>query len=674
MIAEGYPSQADYLGILSQFPRYAERGVKRMSDDAHREYFADPVNDEDGLRTMGNYVFVCSLLASDPGYDAAVGGVGAAHLLRRARSGLDYMTRGHHTGAGTCANGGKWGGNWQASWWAAKMAAGAALIWDRLSPEEQAAVERVVAAEADRHLLRRANSGLFVDTKAEENAWDTEILAMAVTMFAGHANAAAWRAKLIEFSVNALSVPQDRWADALVDGRPLREQVYTTNVHADFTLENHGAYHFCYVASPLQSIAWGFYAFLRAGVPVPEAHGHHMRDLWERAKPTFLDNRFAYVSGKEWARYTYGLYFIVPALAMIQIRFGDGDARAIEAARVERLAFEQRANDDGSFFGRRVTRNRFFGQWAKYETDCYANLGLAYLLHKHAGSRLQHVDRAQLLRNIRGCHVSPESGLCFARTERSFASFSWRTLETATPIALFVPNGMDDATEWQPGNLLGQVHVAGVSHALLNQSMVRQGDGFVVDGTVMYWGRGGERLHHTIHVAFDTDTDTLTIDSTFIAKQRLWIHASQGLALHVANDVFNSFERRLQSDLGTTVVRWAAEDLCRPLSRAERVRRKMDRVFDVDTQHVPCGRRWVNVDDKLGIVARDAAPGFWVTRSPHTSAHDSLHYDVITSPRRRRWYRVEAGAVILQTRVLLVAGTAEDTRDVAATVSAAAPV
>lgn len=666
MTTADFPTAADYLRLLSRFPRYAERGVRPVPGDPAREYFGDPVNDENGLRTMGNYVFVCSLLATDPGYDAAAGGVSAEHLLARARAGIDYMTRGHLTGPGTCANGGRWGGNWQGSWWTARMAAGAALAWGRLSEPERAAVERVVVAEADRHLDRRANSGLFVDTKAEENAWDTEVLAMAATMFVEHPRAAAWRDKLVEFAMNALSVPQDRFSEAVVDGRTVREQVYTANLHADFTLENHGAYHFCYVASPLHSLAWSTYAFLRAGLPAPDALGHHVRELWERAKPTFLDDRFAYVSGKEWARYTYGLYFIVPALVLLQIRLGDADARAIEAARVNRLAFEHGTNADGSFFGRRVTRDRFFGQWAKYETDCYANLGLAHLLHRAAAPRLPRIDRPTLLRRIRGCHVSPESGLCFARTERSFASFSWRTLETSTPIALFVPEGMDDATEWQPGNLLGLVEVRGLERSLLNQSMIRRGDGFVVDGTLMHWGRGRERLHQVVHVEFDAERDLFSIDSAFVARDRLWVLRSRGLALHVANDLFNGFERRIEADTGALDVRWTADELQRPLGRPARVRRRLDRWFDIDTEHLPCGRHWVNIDDRLGIVDAGDATGFWLSRSPHASAHDSLHYDVLSSTRPRRWFRAEAGATILRTRVLLVAGTAARTREIAA--------
>jgi hypothetical protein len=221
------------------------------------------------------------------------------------------------------------------------MALGASLIWDKLSPEELQRVERVVVHEASRHLERKAPGGASRDTKSEENAWDTEVLAAAVALFPKHQKAPAWREKLIEFYLNSLSAPQDRTSDQLVDGKPLKDQVYTENIHSDFTIENHGAYHFCYMACPLHSLAWGHYALRRTGQPIPQAQFHHFQDVFRRVQPTFLERRFAYIEGQDWPRYAYGLYFIMPALVVLGDRFADADARAIEARRFRTFEEEQ---------------------------------------------------------------------------------------------------------------------------------------------------------------------------------------------------------------------------------------------------------------------------------------------------------------------------------------------
>ena len=98
-----------------------------------------------------------------------------------------------------------------------------------------------------------------------------------------------------------------------LEGKPISEWVKTANVHDDFTIENHGAYHFCYMSCPLHNLAWSYYALRTARRSVPPQLWHHYREVWNALARTFLpDGRFAYLSGKDWPRYAYGLSFILP--------------------------------------------------------------------------------------------------------------------------------------------------------------------------------------------------------------------------------------------------------------------------------------------------------------------------------------------------------------------------
>ena len=78
---------------------------------------------------MANVVFVSGLLAADEGYDALWSEPDRSWLLEKARFGLAYLTHGHVTGGGACADGASWGGVWQSAWWTTRMALGAKLIW-----------------------------------------------------------------------------------------------------------------------------------------------------------------------------------------------------------------------------------------------------------------------------------------------------------------------------------------------------------------------------------------------------------------------------------------------------------------------------------------------------------------------------------------------------------------
>jgi len=667
-----YPGLADYREILRRFPDYLRRGWRAAGGGL--EHFGDPAHGEAGLRAQGNVVYTAALLATDTRLLEQDASPSPDEMLTYARQSLQYMTQGHVTGPGRCGDGGRWGGVWQSAWWTTRMAMGARLLWPRLSDTERRDVERVVVFEADLQLPRIVPSGLAEDTKAEENAWDTEILATALGLFPNHARAAAWREKLIEFAVNTLSVPQDRWDEREIDGRRVCDQVYTTNLHTDFTLENHGAYHFCYVASPLQSIAWTYYALAGHGSAqaVPEALFHHVEDLWRRVKPTFLDSRFAYVSGKDWARYTYGLYFIVPALVLLQSRYRDRDARAIEAARVRCLAEEQAENTDGSFFGRRFTEHARHGQPAKYETDCFANLALAYQLHTLLAPDLEPTPPAVLQQNLRGCHVSPESGVAFARSEHVFASFSWRTLTTPFPIALFIPIGADDMAEWQANNLLGRIVADEPAHSVAIRSMAVARSGFRIEGIVAYRDHQARPLYDQ-HLFFEVDPEAreARVRCRFIAKRRVYVRRALGLSLALANDRFNGFTRIYYSAAGQRPVVFdpAAPN---PFGRGKsglvaRIVSRLGRQFGLDVQRTGFTGNWVNVDDRLGIIWLGGAPDpFVLHRAQGRNVPDgSLHYDLLAAPELRPRRHFDAEAEILAVEFRLIAGTAEETRTLA---------
>ena len=661
-----YSSAADYMRILERFPLLAERGWRpNYLGDPNLGFWGDPGNEEQGMRSMGNVVFTLSLLASDPLYDPSVSGISQAQVLTRARQVLNYMTRSHVTGDIVAGNGKKWGSQWQSSWWAGKMALGAQLIWDKLDATEKTRVENVVAHEANRHLKRRAPSGEVRDTKAEENAWDTEVLAAAVGMFPGNPNAAAWRAKLVEFDLNSISTPADHLSDKVVDGKPLKDQVYTTNVRDDFTIENHGAYHFGYMACPLHSLAWGNLAMRRAKQPVPQAQFHHFEDVWKVIEPTFLDTRFAYIAGKDWPRYGYGLYFILPALATLA-QNGDENARSMEAARLQTFEREQLWNGDGTFFGKRFTNNILVQRPAQFESDCYANIGAAYLIHRLGGQTnwAKPLAPAALQNRLNARFVSEESGLGYVRSPQLFASMSWKMMRglgpTPTPNLLFVPTGMDSATEWGYDNLLGQISVAGVDpkNAQTMAKWTKSDDGLSVTGEIRYADKDAKPLYtHRISVALDAKNGRTTVDSEFVTDAAISARG-EGLEWDVPSDFFNDGKRVWSSDAGQQTLTF---DFNAPRADTE------------TTKEIPLGQKWLNLDDKLGVIplaieGQAAAPLMLRQFNRRNSVFDNiyfpLHYDTVFT-RAFESREFKAGETILHTRFLLVAATAAQTAKLA---------
>ena len=111
------------------------------------------------------------------------------------------------------------------------------------------------------------------DTKAEEDAWNAGLLALAGAMMPSAPHAAAWRAKAAELGVAAYSVKADTTSTAVVNGVPLDQRVQGYNVFDDGTVVNHDIIHPDYAAAV--QLLWLAADFDRlAGRSVPEAMFH----------------------------------------------------------------------------------------------------------------------------------------------------------------------------------------------------------------------------------------------------------------------------------------------------------------------------------------------------------------------------------------------------------------
>lgn len=550
-----FPSQADYMIALERFPLWAERGWHPSTVAGQPGYFGDSDNGELSMRTMGNFIFTYAILATDPTYDPAPSGVAQSLLLSRARECLDHMCRTHITGDMNRPSGNRWGNHWQSAWWTTRMAAGAKVMWAQLSAAERAAAERVVVYEANRHIDRTAPSGTASDTKSEENAWDSEVLAWACSMFPSHANASKWQTKAIEFSMNTLSVPQDETNTSYMDSSTttVAQWVYTQNVHPDYTIENHGAYHFCYMACPLHSFAWGYYGYVSNGRGLPMSLFHHYRDVYKNIAKTWLgDGRFAYLAGKDWPRYAYGLYFIMPALSLLQEVDDDKDARLFERERFRLFEWESRQSNDGSFMSKRFTSNVFTGRLVEYETDTAANLGLSYLYHKRQAPPPA-TSIQDFLASATQSFISDNSSFALTRDDEWFASFSWRSLSNRNCTAIVVPHTAGDMAEWGADQFLSSFTLKGVAAANLNRSIIwKDQDALPANGGFSAIGQidftpatQTVKLERRVaFVALQELNQALVIDELW-ARDAVTLSALAGCRMYLPNDLFNGNERRI---------------------------------------------------------------------------------------------------------------------------------
>jgi hypothetical protein len=639
--------------LLGRLPRYLSNAWKPI--DSRRAFFGDGSSGENGIRSNANVAFSTAVLLRDQDQPDSVDNLA---LRKKVTEVLNYLCDSHRTGPSTCANGGKWGLEWQSAWWAAKIGLAAMEMRDWLGAETHASVVRVVTAEADRQLQRHAPTGLFLDTKAEETAWDCESLAVALALAPGHAHTQRWRDKLIEFSFNVFSVPQDRTSTATLSGQRVADAVYTCNVHGDFSLENHGSYHFCYVASPLLSKAYCFHALRLAGIDVPDALQHHVDDMWCLVRHTFLTHRFAYIGGQDWARYTYGEYFIVPALSYLDACIADPEIRRVQAQRLAFIAAEAAANTDGSFYGRRFTAGQFDGQMGKYETDTFACIALARAWERLDDAKAYGGQRAQVSEVApEFVHVSPEGQFCFWRTPDFFFSFAWSYLGKDIPSLVFGPVARDDLIEWHPGNGLGRVKAHGEGAVVGVRTMRRVDDRIEIQGETVTRSRSGQPMYETrLSLVFDRATRSVRVSHQVKSLKRMWLVRATGLSLRIPNDLFNGLGREVRAN-GSQVAfpsrrPEAGKPSVRPwwtrIPKLQRILRKLTLLDEV----IRLESSTVEVDDAL--VIESDQPNIVLRRFDHpASTWRSLWVDEFQAPGASLRISTKPGETLLSTNVVI---------------------
>jgi hypothetical protein len=116
------------------------------------------------------------------------------------------------------------------------------------------------------------DSSLGGDTKAEEDAWVSALLAAAANSLPSAEHASAWDAKARELAYDTITVAADP---------PYAAGPKTTTVKDDFTLPNHGFVpNEYYTAATINLLRTGALFYARRGVAVPSEFSHHVADLF----------------------------------------------------------------------------------------------------------------------------------------------------------------------------------------------------------------------------------------------------------------------------------------------------------------------------------------------------------------------------------------------------------
>jgi len=337
-------SQGTYLDCLLNFEPYAERywhTATYSNAPADAGYFGDGVSGEGGIRTSCGVALSYAVLAK-----AFPDATNRAVRLERVRQALNFAAQTHVSGTNVCSNRKRWGHEWQSAYWAGHMGIACLVVQADLPADTVRAVQRAVADEANYRARIPPESGYVYDTKAEENAWNSHVVALAAAWMSTNTNAPLWLTSAKQYLVNTHTV-------ANTNGDPLASWVTTVTHYPDFALENHAFYHPGYKACsgemPGDSWLMALLANPAVAAELEPFAAHNVLAAWTNYTYLLLDSgEMAFPAGEDWDLndYEQNAY-----LAWIAAHFNDPVARWADdrVAHLER--YRQTINGDGRFVG-----------------------------------------------------------------------------------------------------------------------------------------------------------------------------------------------------------------------------------------------------------------------------------------------------------------------------------
>jgi hypothetical protein len=371
------PFAQDVKAFLNNSARYnvnwvAQRYPSVTSTETTTGRRYDMQSSSEGeIRSIGHTAYGIAAMLKTGAVDPAVAGISPATLADRTMEMIHGAALEHKAnGAGV-----QWGNTWQSALWAADVAESAWMMWDQLPAATRGYVTNMTVYEANRFVNYDVpywsnpdgTRNFPGDTKAEENAWNSRILAVAVGMMPQHPNSSAWRNKASELLVSSFSRPSDLQNGDVLDGQPVAAWLDGYNAYQSGFVDNHGLLHNDYLGTTDFTI-YPYITQSLAGQAVPQTVGFNFpivynamattpvgaqdRPMFQRtADGGYIAEQY-YPDGTDWSVHRHDVFLQLDAFAET---FGVDAGAAYDAAgwgraRLDRMLQMQSRHSDGRLY------------------------------------------------------------------------------------------------------------------------------------------------------------------------------------------------------------------------------------------------------------------------------------------------------------------------------------
>ena len=574
---------SEILDALAEHTKYSETQFHTYETIPGSGYFYDGRSSEYGIRTHNHYVLLYAFLYKELP-DEKLGKLAPSvksreALKQRAIQAITYSVNTHKTiDMYNCPDGGKWGLVWQSAMWTGKLAIACHMMWDEIDTDLKSKLERIVISEAD---LIASNADALPtefrgDTRAEENGWDTNIVALASSMFPDHPNAGQWDYAAKKYAMNTLSVRDDALDSTIVDGDMVRNWYVGANLYDDFSLENHYLFHPVYQMATLLEIADSVLYYKMFGKPIPKAFDHHVKDNFDEVlkKLVLPTGAWAWPNGTDWSIDSLDQ---IGVFAFMSTYHKDVEAKLVEQRAWQFIRERQKLYGDGRFIGPKSDTG------ARRESIQVERIIVTYLLHKYFGDWPQeNTTWDDMVANNSGSGTFIDGCVVYDKNPKRFTSFSWANNKI---MAIFVPDSNEYLDEGFVNfpylkSFTGQFKVKGDSSSNQNHNKYKHNSlildkGFTTTGQL--YENSGNALNHYISFTALPRNGVVYMDEVK-AEKDLIIEKEEGIPLGFRTDEISGKNRTLYYEGG-------------------------HQVSDGKTEVFIPGD-WVNVDGQVGMLVR----------------------------------------------------------------------
>lgn len=361
---------------------------------------------------------------------------------------MRYLITTHKTGTKPTSDGKPWGDAWQSAHWAHMLGRGSWWIWKNLPQDVQEGLKRVVAHEAARFTQKEPPYQIERDTKAEENAWNSQILSVAILLMPQDPQRQAWEKAFLRWALSSFLRPADAQSQAILDRIKVSAFYAGANMYDDFTLENHGFVHPGYMTTWSLSLGNAL-DFSMTGRKVPQALLYNVSGIYENLKWFCLpDGGFVYPSGQDWSLFRTPYWFFPHSLMTVYGR--DPDAWTLAQQCLKVIEMMQSRSETGAIFH---SKEYFF---PSTQTDTMYSLAKSWLVFH----QLQNVH--SLYHPKLGIRKLESGKILLHRTPHILHTFSWGK----KVMAQFVLNREDRLVSPDQRNGVGHIRLHGVKDIL----------------------------------------------------------------------------------------------------------------------------------------------------------------------------------------------------------------